>query len=137
MGLSSYPASSRVRRITWRTAACWSARSATTALRSRRTMGAWRSSGRRTRYSFSWPPERPPFLARRPRGLEGNDEHALARGERLARIRRSSSKLGRAAARSDLGKQASRDGDVVEVSKNVLKRFQALDVGPRRDTGKG
>src|SRR5712692_4222434 len=138
MGWSSYPASSRVRQITWRTADCWSARSAITALRSRRTMGAWRSPGRRTRYSFSRTPERPPFLERRPRGLEGNDQHALARGERLAGIRRRrSSKLGCAAARRDLGEQASRDGDVVEVSKNVLKRFQALDVGPRRDTGKG
>ncbi len=68
--------------------------------------------------SFSRPPERPSFLERGPRGPEGNDEHALARGERQAGIR--SSMLGCAAGRSNLGKQASRHGDVVEVSKNVL-----------------
>src|SRR5688572_7392623 len=115
--------------------ASWCARWATARQRSNAPIRARGSPGRCRRCSRSRLPEWAALLERGPGALERSDEHALAHRERMPGMPGSGREVSGAAARRDLGKQAPRDRDVVQVAQNVLERRESLDVGPRGRAG--
>src|SRR6185436_16221157 len=107
-------------------AACWSAKSATVAPRSKGPGRAPSSPGPGTKSSSRaatpslWLPERPLRLEGGPRRLEGADELALARREPAPQ-------RDPLAARGDFGGQPLGHGHVVQLAQRILKRRQARD----------